>query len=65
MKTYKVWVHIEEIDDEEDTYLEDFEGSRLPEILGEFSGLLEAHELVDAIKTLIKTGSYLALRAIR
>ena len=49
MKIYKVWVHVEEIDEENDSYSESFEGSRLPEPIGEFDTPDAAYELVDAI----------------
>ena len=44
-KTYKVWVHIEEYDDEEDAY-QDID---LPEDLGEFGALDEAIEFVSKL----------------
>jgi len=40
MKKYKVWIHVEEIDEEEDTY----EDVGLPEELGVFSTLEEAEQ---------------------
>lgn len=47
--TYKVWLHVEEIDEANDSYLDDFEGSRLPISVGEYSTPVEAYELVDEI----------------
>ena len=53
MKIYKVWIEVEEIDEENDSYSEDFEGSRLPEPIGEFNTPDEAYELVDNITRLL------------
>ena len=46
MKTYKVWIHVEEIDDENDHYTEEFDGSDLPVSVGEFNTPKEAYDLV-------------------
>ena len=54
MKTYKVWIHVEEIDEENDTYLEDFEGSRLPRSIGDFHTPEAADALVDAVLLLTR-----------
>jgi len=48
-KTYKVWLHVEEIDEANDSYSDDFEGSRLPISVGEYITPGEAYELVDKI----------------
>jgi hypothetical protein len=49
---FKVWVHIEEIDEEEDLY----EDVDLPFSVGEFDTVEEAEKLCEAISTL--TGSH-------
>ena len=45
MKTYKIWVHIEEIDEDNDSY----EDQGLPESCGEFGTLEEAESKVASI----------------
>jgi hypothetical protein len=48
-KTYKVWVHVEEIDEENDSYTDDFPGSCLPMPMGEFNTFEEAYKMVNKI----------------
>ena len=45
MKKYKVWIAIEEINEEEDFY----EDVGMPESLGEFDTLEEAKEFVEVL----------------
>jgi hypothetical protein len=45
---FKVWIHIEEIDEDEDLY----EDVDIPYAVGEFNTLEEAEKLRDAINTL-------------
>ncbi len=46
MKTYKVWIHIEEIDEDNDSY----EDVDLPEPVGEFEALADAEALVSRLQ---------------
>lgn len=46
MKTYKVWLHIEEIDEEADSYTDVDE----PHSVGEFDSLAEAETMRDDVE---------------
>ena len=57
MKVYKVWVHVEEIDEENDSYTEEFEGSDLPDSVGGlFSTPKDAYKVVDDIQAMFGEG---------
>lgn len=49
MKTYKVWLHIEEYDDDEDEYTD----IGLPHDAGEFATVEEAVEFVGTVLDVI------------
>lgn len=51
---YKVWIHVEEIDEDHDHY----EDVREPYPVGEFNSLEEAEELADQLETYVGSESH-------